>query len=193
MRTIVYVDGFNLYYGALKGTPYRWLDILAMARKILSPKNQIVGMKYFTARVLPRPDNPGQPLRQEIYLRALRSLGADCIFGRYLSHPVMMRVADTNAAKPFVRVIKTEEKGSDVNIAAHMLLDAFRNEYDCAVGLKVDEAVSRADCGHGEDRRNDEKKRDDDGSNLFHDFSPFYFLSLDKIMISFLRGFVNSI
>jgi hypothetical protein len=30
MRTIVYVDGFNLYYGALKGTPYRWLDILAM-------------------------------------------------------------------------------------------------------------------------------------------------------------------
>ncbi|MBR4171680.1 MAG: hypothetical protein IKR48_08525 [Kiritimatiellae bacterium] len=23
MRTIVYVDGFNLYYGALKGTPYR--------------------------------------------------------------------------------------------------------------------------------------------------------------------------
>ena len=35
MRTIVYIDGFNLYYGALKGTPYRWLDILAMARKIL--------------------------------------------------------------------------------------------------------------------------------------------------------------
>ena len=58
MRTIVYVDGFNLYYGALKGTPYRWLDILAMSRKILSPKNQIAGIKYFTARVLSRPDNP---------------------------------------------------------------------------------------------------------------------------------------
>ena len=138
MRTIVYVDGFNLYYGALKGTPYKWLDILAMSRKILSPKNQLVGIKYFTARVLSRPDNPSQPLRQEIYLRALKTLGVECIFGRYLSHPVMMRVADPNAARPFVRVIKTEEKGSDVNIAAHMLLDAFRDEYDCAVLISGD-------------------------------------------------------
>ncbi len=138
MRTIVYVDGFNLYYGALKGTPYRWLDILALAKKILSARNRIIGVKYFTARVLPRSDNPGQPLRQEIYLRALRSLGAKCIFGRYLSHEVMMRAADPTAGPPFVRVIKTEEKGSDVNIAAHMLLDAFRNEYDCAVLVSGD-------------------------------------------------------
>ena len=138
MRTIIYVDGFNLYYGALKGTPFKWLNILAMARKILSPKNQIIGLKYFTARVLPRPDNPGQPLRQEIYIRALKSLGAKCVFGRYLSHEVTMRVADPRATKPFVRVIKTEEKGSDVNIAAHMLLDAFKNEYDCAVLISGD-------------------------------------------------------
>ena len=109
-----------------------------MSRKILSSKNQIVGIKYFTARVLSRPDNPSQPLRQEIYLRALKTLGAKCIFGRYLSHPVMMRVADPNASRPFVRVIKTEEKGSDVNIAAHMLLDAFRNAYDCAVLVSGD-------------------------------------------------------
>ena len=26
-RTVVYVDGFNLYYGAVKGTPYKWLDL----------------------------------------------------------------------------------------------------------------------------------------------------------------------
>jgi hypothetical protein len=27
MNTFVYIDGFNLYYGAVKGTPYKWLDI----------------------------------------------------------------------------------------------------------------------------------------------------------------------
>ena len=26
-RAYVYVDGFNLYYGALKRTPYKWLDL----------------------------------------------------------------------------------------------------------------------------------------------------------------------
>jgi hypothetical protein len=30
-------------------------------------------------------------------------------------------------------VIKTEEKGSDVNIAAHLLMDAFRGAYEMAI------------------------------------------------------------
>ena len=30
MNTYVYVDGFNLYYGAVKGTPYKWLNINAL-------------------------------------------------------------------------------------------------------------------------------------------------------------------
>ena len=27
MKVIVYIDGFNLFYGMLKGTPYKWLDL----------------------------------------------------------------------------------------------------------------------------------------------------------------------
>jgi hypothetical protein len=49
-----HVDGFNLYYGCLKGTPYRWLDLSAFAQKML-PKDQIIGIKYFTAKVDVRP------------------------------------------------------------------------------------------------------------------------------------------
>ena len=37
MRTFVYVDGFNLYYGALKGTPWKWLDLPALFAKVLQP------------------------------------------------------------------------------------------------------------------------------------------------------------
>ena len=28
IKTIAYVDGFNLYFGSLKGTAYRWLDMI---------------------------------------------------------------------------------------------------------------------------------------------------------------------
>jgi hypothetical protein len=31
----VYIDGFNLYYGALKRTPYKWLDLALLARTLL--------------------------------------------------------------------------------------------------------------------------------------------------------------
>ena len=26
-RSVIYVDGFNLYYGVLKNTAYKWLDL----------------------------------------------------------------------------------------------------------------------------------------------------------------------
>ena len=34
-KTIVYIDGYNLYYGLLKGTSYKWLDLFAFARRLL--------------------------------------------------------------------------------------------------------------------------------------------------------------
>lgn len=57
----VYIDGFNLYYGALKGTPYKWLNFHALCRRILQPHNTLVQIKYFTARVKDRPGRSGQP------------------------------------------------------------------------------------------------------------------------------------
>jgi hypothetical protein len=40
MKTNFYVDAFNLYYGSLKGTPDRWLDLDALFRAVF-PKNQV--------------------------------------------------------------------------------------------------------------------------------------------------------
>ncbi|NLD36866.1 MAG: NYN domain-containing protein [Desulfatiglans sp.] len=44
MRTAIYVDGFNLYYRALKGTPYKWLDIKLLVSNLLQPQNKIIGL-----------------------------------------------------------------------------------------------------------------------------------------------------
>jgi hypothetical protein len=59
MKVNIYVDGFNLYYGAGKGTPYRWLNIAEMCGLLL-PHDQIVQIKYFMAKVNPRPTDPDQ-------------------------------------------------------------------------------------------------------------------------------------
>lgn len=40
LKTFVYVDGFNLYYGCLKGSAYKWLNIPELCDKIL-PNNKI--------------------------------------------------------------------------------------------------------------------------------------------------------
>lgn len=140
MRTRVYVDGYNLYYACLKGTPHKWLDIHALAAAQL-PKNQIERVRYFTARVRARPHDPTQPQRQETYFRALSTVPAiDLHFGHFLTHEVgMPDAAAWNAGQyKSVRVIKTEEKGSDVNLATHLLMDAFDNLFDVAVIISND-------------------------------------------------------
>ena len=124
MKTIVYVDGFNLYYGALKGTPYRWLN-LQMLCQLLLPQHQVVAIKYFTAKVSARPHDPGQPTRQQTYLRALQTIPhLQIIYGHFLAHEISMPQASNPNRQ--VKVIKTEEKGSDVNIATHLVNDGHK-------------------------------------------------------------------
>ena len=144
MRCHVYVDGFNLYYGALKDTPHKWLDLSALASKLL-PDDEIRRIRYFTARVSSRPYDPSAPTRQGFYLRALKTIPNLTIhFGRFLSNKVPMPLARRGRAlfgskKPkYVEVVKTEEKGSDVNLATYLLLDAFDNKYESAVVISND-------------------------------------------------------
>ena len=135
-KTVIYVDGFNLYYGCLKGTPYRWLDLFKLS-KLLLPSHDILQIKYFTALVTARPSNPDQATRQQTYLRALQTIpNLQIIYGHFLSHEITMPLAPPRSGQ--VKVIKTEEKGSDVNIAVHLVADGFRNAYDAAVIVSND-------------------------------------------------------
>ncbi len=136
MIATIYVDGFNLYYGALKGTPYRWLDIAKLCR-IMLPRDTIHQIKYFTALVNPRPTDPNQLTRQQTYLRALQTIpNLEIIYGHFLTHEIMMPLASPKSG--YVKVIKTEEKGSDVNLALHLLSDGYKNTYDVAVVISND-------------------------------------------------------
>lgn len=158
MDTNVYIDGFNLYYGLLKGTSYKWLDLERFCDQLLR-RNTVRKIYYFTAKVDARAHDPEQPARQQAYLDALASLGrvevhlgtlmtsvvsqvlveTDPVSGRYLranGKPVIKVAASGAPAKAWVQ--KSEEKGSDVNLAAHLLRDAYRGDCRCAVIMSND-------------------------------------------------------
>jgi len=137
--TYVYVDAFNFYYGALKGTPHRWLNLESLCRFML-PHDDIRKIRYFTALVSARSHDPDQPVRQQTYLRALGTLPTVSVhFGQYLQSRVRMVLATQASGQPrTVEVLKTEEKGSDVNLATHMLCDAYEQAFDVAVVITND-------------------------------------------------------
>ena len=139
-KTIVYIDGYNLYYGLLKGTSYKWLDLVKFAEKLVSDECEVVAVKYFTSCALTYPYDPASVERQNIYLQALRGLGRlKIVKGFFKKNKVLMPATEeecrecSTAKSGYVRVVKLEEKRSDVNLAVEMLVDASANEVDALV------------------------------------------------------------
>ena len=139
MRTNVYVDGLNLYYRALRDTPYRWLDLGELARLLL-PRHDLGRIRYFTAIVTSRPDDPTQAQRQQAYLRALQTLPNLTIhYGHFLAKTKRRPLArQPRMGSRTVEILDMEEKGSDVNLACYLLLDGFKDEYEMAVVISND-------------------------------------------------------
>lgn len=139
VKTNVYVDAFNLYYGSLRGTPDRWLDLDALFRAVF-PKNQINRIRYFTAIVESRPSDLRQPAHQRAYLRALQTIPSVSIhYGQYKTRAVRLPLAKPSANGPqTAHVLRTEEKGTDVNLASYLLLDAFREDCETAIVVSND-------------------------------------------------------
>lgn len=174
MRVGVYVDGFNLYYGARglcgRSTPgWRWLDLRALTEDLVrqhSGWRSLSAMRvvYCTARISGR-GNPSGAHDQDTYLRALQAAGSiDALaLGTYvarvataplatpdrrgrpvLTHPqwpLMVRSgsgSDEPDATFMASVARREEKGSDVNVASHLLLDALDGNIDAAVVISND-------------------------------------------------------
>ena len=138
MRTVVYVDAFNLYYRALKGTAYKWLDLWALSLLLLTPPGyNIQRVRYFTAHVTPRANDVRAAQRQQAYIRALKATKVNVHLGTYMAKTKTRPLANKTPLK-FVEILDTEEKGSDVNLASYLLRDGYRDEYEAALVISND-------------------------------------------------------
>ena len=145
-RVIAYIDGFNLFYSSLKGTKNKWLDLWSLCSSLLRDDQELIEIKYFTSRVNSFANDNSRVENQSAYLQALGSNPKIKIkLGFFSVKPVSMPLA-----KPFledkkietVEVIKTEEKGTDVNLAVSLAVDSVLNKFDYAMLFSNDSDMS---------------------------------------------------
>ena len=139
MRTNFYIDGFNLYYLALRGTLFKWLDLLQLCQA-LTPTHQVNRIRYFTARVKGRQGDPQQAIRQAIYLRALDTISVLTIhYGQFRDRRIFRPlVTPIPGHSRIVEIWNTEEKGTDVNLASYLLMDGVDQDYERAIVISND-------------------------------------------------------
>lgn len=141
MRTVVYVDGYNLYYGLLRGTKLKWLDLVTLfERHVLEPDADLIEVRYYTAPVLARMcDEPESPHRQRLYLQALRRMHPgrlQIIEGKFVATTHYQRLAQAIEGAPGLERVKVhafKEKKTDVNLASDLIAGAWMGDYDQAV------------------------------------------------------------
>lgn len=149
LKTIAYIDCFNLYHSRLTGSPYQWLNLWELARKILRSENELTQVKCFTARSKFVPWDPQRVQRQEAYLSALNSVEKiEVIYGKFRvdevrhyeweSYDRAIRGFSGSSKPVVVSVARAEEKGSDVNLACHLLHDAHTSRFEQAIVISND-------------------------------------------------------
>ena len=139
MKTNVYIDGFNFYYGCVRHTKYKWIDFSRLC-KFLLPDDEIYKIRYFTAMVIGDENDPEQPQRQRTFLRALKTIPnlkihSDKFQIREIKRPF---VTPENHSEKWALVKDIKEKGTDVSLASFMLMDGFKGEYEKAVLISND-------------------------------------------------------
>ena len=134
-RVIVYIDGFNLYYGlkSRNWQRYYWLDVQRLAENLLRPGQVLVSTRYFSTRIS---GNTDKARRQTTYLEALETrMSLHIHYGHYLVKERHCRNCGANWTIH-------EEKMTDVNIAVELLGDAQDDAFDTALVISGDSDLS---------------------------------------------------
>ena len=141
IKTTVFIDGYNLYYGLLRGSQFKWLDIVKLfSEYVLDKDSELIEVRYYAAPVLGRmSDDPASTQRQRIYLQALRDSYPSklkIIEGKIVASKPYQRLVKPIALIPQLKVVQVfsfTEKKTDVNIAADMIRGAWKGLFDQAV------------------------------------------------------------
>lgn len=135
MRASLYVDGFNLYHAIddLKDDRLKWLSLRDLGTTIIRRRTEtLVQVTYFSALAHFRSAiDPSVVARHRTYLSALEATSVSVVLGNFKNKPRMYRACGA-------QWMSHEEKETDVNIAIHIVADAFRDEYDVAYVLSAD-------------------------------------------------------
>ena len=147
LRTRVYIDGYNFYYGCLKGTRFKWLDLLPLFEKYVLPSILVqkdgeafdsqllpLAIKYFTATIVEQAakaeDSVSSQARYHSALRKLHDGRIQIVEGYYSITEAKAKIVDAEQPNRWPRecqeilVWKLEEKQSDVNLALQLYHDA---------------------------------------------------------------------
>ena len=147
MRVGAYIDGLNLYYGGRhlcgRGTAgWRWLDVARLVERLVARnplwrarQAQVHRVAYCTALIAGGEDGEARE-RQEAYVGALRA--TDRVFVEEGTFVTRRITADGDASRVRTTFKVPEEKGSDVNVASHLLIDLHTDKIDAAVLITND-------------------------------------------------------
>ena len=140
LRTIVYVDGYNLYYGLLRNSPYKWLNLFKLFQEYVLKDADVLEVRYYTAPVLGTMcDDPESQQRQRIYVQALRKMPPNkvrIIEGKIVASTPFLRLVTPIPGQPnrtHAQVYTLNEKNTDVNLASDLITGAWTNACDQAV------------------------------------------------------------
>ncbi|MDE0607561.1 MAG: hypothetical protein OXH78_10475 [Acidimicrobiaceae bacterium] len=80
----VYVDGLN-FYSAVRSRPdTKWIDLRALAERLVPRGDITENVKYFTSQISSKAaEDPDAPKRQRVFIRAVRATGVEVLEGKF--------------------------------------------------------------------------------------------------------------
>ena len=143
MNTRIYIDGYNLYFGCLKGSYFKWLNLVTLSELLLKRSGEKksvldeLAVKFFTAEISQKAASDPHSLNdQRAYHLALHnhcSPKLQIIKGSYTIDKTKFPLVEQDelgkdiepSLSERVKIWKMEEKQTDVNIALEAVYDAI--------------------------------------------------------------------